>query len=100
MDTSDTKAVYTAARTREVILDAIARLLPFEPRDFTVNVDAVPCVEKPGLYTTSVEVKPVSEMGVAIYPVLLKRLPEEVTKAMKPVRDEHEESEEQVEDRT
>ena len=76
------KAAYTAQRTKETVLDAIARLLPFVPRDLDVDVKAVPSKERPGLFTTTILVEPKTDMGRAIHSELKKRLPSEMAKVM------------------
>lgn len=79
------RADYAARRTEEVVLDAIARILPFVPRDITVKVEVVPASGLPDLFNTSIKVTPITDMGKAIYPVLKKYLHEELSKSMKPI---------------
>lgn len=80
-------AAFTAQRTKEAVYDAIARLLPFIPRDLDVAVTATPSKDSPGRFTTSIDVKPLTEMGRAIYPVLQKHLHEELSKSFTPSED-------------
>ena len=82
MSTEYDKAAYTAQRMKETVLDALARLLPFVPRDLTVAVTAVPSKDSPGRFTTSISVVPVTDMGKAIYPVLQKELQKELAKSL------------------
>jgi hypothetical protein len=88
MVTPDMKAAYTAQRTKETVLDAIARMLPFVPRDLVVEVTAEPSKARPGLYSTSISITPLTEMGKAIHPVLQAHLHEELAKTITPREDD------------
>ena len=66
---------------RDVVNDAIARLLPYPPRDFTIEV-GVTRKDRPGHYKAAVSVVAITPMGRAIQPILQKTLRDEIAKSM------------------
>jgi hypothetical protein len=58
---------------KDTVLDAIAQLLPYSPRDFTVDVQLTPS-NTGGRYKASVSIVALTAMGLAIKPVLQKQL--------------------------
>jgi hypothetical protein len=64
---------------RDTVNDAIARLLPYAPRDFTVEVNLVNGKAR-GQYSANVRVVALTDMGRAIKPVLQRRLSMQIAK--------------------
>lgn len=67
---------------RDVVNDAIARLLPYAPRDFTVDVKLEPTSER-GKFSANVCVTAITDIGKSIRPVLQQQLGAEIAKALK-----------------
>jgi hypothetical protein len=77
---------YAEEMVKRAVLDSIANILPFYPRDFDVEITAYPLPDTDQRYGTTISVTPKTEMGRAIHPVLKAQLQQAMSEHMKPVK--------------